>query len=258
MSTMPPPLAADLNAGLRRLKLAAIRRLAPELLITAKTQRWSPEEFLRTLVEAEITARDQSNARTRMRQAAFPVTKTLAEFDLAASSIPPATFSYLASLEWIRAAENACLIGPAGTGKSHVLVGLGVAAVAAGHKVRYFTAAELVETLYRALADNSVGKVIETLLRNDLIICDELGFAPLDDTGAQLLFRFVAAAYERRALGIGSHWPFESWGRFMPEHTTAVSLLDRLLHHCHVIITNGDSYRMKQAREQGGHTRKTS
>ena len=258
MTAAPPPLAPDLAAGLKRLKMAAMRRLAPELLVTARTQRWAPEEFLRTLVEAEITARDESSAANRMRQAAFPVAKTLGEFDLAASSIPQATFDYLASLEWIRGAENTCLIGPAGTGKSHVLVALGVAAVSAGHKVRYFTAAELVETLYRALADNSVGRVIENLLRNDLIICDELGFAPLDDTGAQLLFRFVAAAYERRSLGIGSHWPFESWGRFLPEHTTAVSLLDRLLHHCHVIITDGDSYRMKQARAQGGTTRKTS
>jgi DNA replication protein DnaC len=258
VTAAPPPLAADLAEGLKRLKMAAMRRLAPELLVTAKTQRWAPEEFLRTLVEAEITARDESNARTRMRQAAFPVAKTLAEFDLAASSIPKATFDYLASLEWIRGAENTCLIGPAGTGKSHMLVALGVAAVQAGHKVRYFTAAELVETLYRALADNSVGKVIENLLRNDLIICDELGFAPLDDNGAQLLFRFVAAAYERRALGIGSHWPFESWGRFLPEHTTAVSLLDRLLHHCYVVVTDGDSYRMKQTRARGGGTRKIS
>jgi DNA replication protein DnaC len=252
MSTTPPPLAPDLTAGLRRLKLAAMRRLAPELLLTAKTQRWTPEELLRTLIEAEITARDESNARNRMRTAAFPVTKTLAEFDLTSSAIPRATFDYLASLEWLRAAENACLIGPAGTGKSHILVALGVAAVEAGHRVRYFTAADLVETLYRALADNSVGRTIDTLLRHDLIICDELGFAPLDDTAAQLLFRFVAAAYERRSLGIGSHWPFESWGRFLPEHTTAVSLLDRLLHHCQVVITDGDSYRMKQARARTG------
>ena len=258
MSTAPPPLAADLNAGLRRLKLAAMRRLAPELLVTARTQRWNPEEFLRTLIDAEITARDESNARTRMKQAAFPVTKRLEEFDVASSSIPPATFSYLASLEWIRATENTCLIGPAGTGKSHMLVALGVAAVETGHRVRYFTAADLVETLYRALADNSAGRTIDTLLRNELIICDELGFAPLDDTGAQLLFRFVAAAYERRSLGIGSHWPFESWGRFLPEHTTAVSLLDRLLHHCHVVITDGDSYRMKQARARGGTRAKPS
>ena len=257
MTTAAPPLAADLNEGLKRLKMAAMRRLAPELLITAKTQRWSPEEFLRTLVEAKITARDESNARNRMRSAAFPVVKTLEEFDVAASSIPKATFDYLASLEWIRGKENTCFIGPAGTGKSHCLVALGVAAVEAGHRVRYYTAADLVETLYRALADNSVGRVIENLLRNDVVLVDELGFAPLDDTGAQLLFRFVAAAYERRSLGIGSHWPFESWGRFLPEHTTAVSLLDRLLHHCHTVVTDGDSYRMKQARARGGATKNT-
>src|SRR6478672_6945849 len=154
--------------------------------------------------------------------------------------------------------ENVCLIGPAGTGKSHMLVALGIAAVEHGHRVRYFTAAELVENLYRGLADNSVGRGIDTLLRNDLVLVDELGFAPLDDTGAQLLFRFVAAAYERRSLGIGSHWPFESWGRFLPEHTTAVSMLDRLLHHCHTVVTDGDSYRMKQARGQGGTNIKTS
>ena len=256
MSTTPPPLAADLNDGLKRLKMAAMRRLAPELLLTAKTQRWNPEEFLRTLIEAEITARDESNARTRMRTAAFPVAKRLDDFDVAASSIPKPTFDYLASLEWIRAAENCCLIGPAGTGKSHVLVALGVAAVEAGYRVRYFTAADLVETLYRALADNSVGRVIENLLRNELVLVDELGFAPIDDTGAQLLFRFVAAAYERRSLGIGSHWPFESWGRFLPEHTTAASLLDRLLHHANVVITDGESYRMREARNRQGGTPK--
>jgi DNA replication protein DnaC len=247
-----PPLAPDLHAGLRRLKLAAMRALAPELLVTAKTQRWAPEELLRTLVEAEITARDTSNARHRLKAAAFPVVKTLQELDVTASSIPRATFDYLASLEWIGAHENLCLVGPAGTGKSHTLIALGVAAVQAGHRVRYFTAAELVETLYRGLADNSVGRAIDTLLRADLVIVDELGFAPLDDTGAQLLFRFVAAAYERRAVGIGSHWPFEQWGRFLPEHTTAVSLLDRLLHHSIVVVTEGESFRMRQARSQGG------
>jgi DNA replication protein DnaC len=247
-----PVLAPDLVDGLRRLKLAAMRRLAPELLVTAKTQRWTPEELLRTLIEAEITARDASNARTRMKTAAFPVLKTIDEFDQSVSSIPKATLDYLSSLEWIDARENLCLVGPAGTGKSHLLVALGVAAVQAGHRVRYYTAAELVETLYRGLADNSVGKILDTLLRNDLIIVDEVGFAPLDDTGAQLLFRFVAAAYERRALGIASHWPFESWGRFLPEHTTAVSLLDRLLHHANVVVTEGDSYRMREARTKGG------
>ena len=252
MTAAVPALPADILAGLRRLKLAAMRGLAPELLVTAKTQRWAPEEFLRTLIEAEITARDASNARARLKTAAFPVIKTLDEFNVSTSSIPPATFDYLASLEWIRAKENLCLVGPAGTGKSHTLIALGVAAVEAGHRVRYFTAAELVETLYRGLADNSVGRVIDNVLRAELVIVDELGFAPLDDTGAQLLFRFVAAAYERRSLGIASHWPFESWGRFLPEHTTAASMLDRLLHHASVVVTEGESFRMREARGRGG------
>lgn len=248
-----PPLTADLDAGLRRLKLAAVRRSAPEVLLTAKTQRWTPEEVLRTLVEAEIAARDASNAANRLKAAAFPIIKTLDGFDVAASSIPQATIDYLASLEWVRTQHNLAIIGPPGTGKSHVLIGLGHAAIHAGHKVRYFTAADLLDTLYRGLADNTVGKIIDSLLRADLVILDEIGFAPLDDTGTQLLFRLVAAGYERRSLAVASHWPFEQWGRFLPEHTTAASILDRLLHHATVVITDGQSYRMRHAHhKQGG------
>jgi len=251
-AAVPQALAPDLEAALRRLKLAAVRRLAPEVLQTARTQRWAPDELLRTLLEAELAARDASNARARLQAAGFPVRKTLDEFRVAESAIPRATFDYLASLEWIRARENLVLVGPAGTGKSHTLIALGHAAVETGFRVRYFAAATLAETLYRGLADNSVGRLIEGLLRADLVIVDDLGFAPLDDTGAQLLFRFVAAAYERRSLGVASHWPFESWGRFLPEHTTAVALLDRLLHHSVTVVTSGDSYRMKEARLRGG------
>ncbi len=258
MSAAPPVLAPDLAAGLRRLKLAAMRQLAPELLATAKTQRWAPEELLRTLVEAEIAARDESNARARLRTAGFPVTKTLAEFNVGLSSVPQASWDYLASLEWIRATENLCLVGPAGTGKSHALIALGHAAVAAGMRVRYFAAADLVETLYRGMADNSVAKIIDSLLRAELLIVDELGFAPLDLAGTQLLFRFVAAAYERRSLGVASHFPFEAWGRFLPEHTTAASMLDRLLHHAVVVVTEGESYRMREAKSKGGGRPKKS
>ncbi len=165
-----------------------MRRLASEVLHTAKVQRWTPEEVLRTLIEAEYSSRDESNLRNRLRGTGFPVAKSLEEFKVAASSVPQATFDYLAGLEWISKAQNLCLVGPGGTGKRHLLVALAHAAVAAGHKVRYLTAAELAEQLYRGVADNSVGRVIDTLLRHDLVIVDEIGFAPLDDTGTQLLF----------------------------------------------------------------------
>jgi len=250
IAAVAPPLPVDLIESLRRLRLATMREQAAEVLHTARTQRWAAEDVLRTLLEAEITARDAANRGIRLKQAGFPVPKTLEAFDMTDSSIPRPTFDYIASLEWVGARENLLLVGPAGTGKSHALVGCGVRAVERGMKVRYIVAADLIETLYRGLADNSVGKVISGLLRNELILIDELGFAPLDDTGSQLLFRFVAAAYERRSLGVASHWPFEEWGHFLPVQTTAVSLLDRLLHHAVVVVTSGDSWRMKEARER--------
>ncbi len=221
--------------------------------MVAKTQRWKPEEFLRTLVEAEIASRDASNARaSRLKAAAFPVTKTLDEFDVSASSVPRATFDYLASLEWIAGQGEPLSRRTGGDRQDPPPRRPRPPAVDAGKRVRYFTATDLVETLYRGLADNSVGRVIEQILKADLILIDEIGFAPMDDTGAQLFFRIVAAAYERRSLGIGSHWPFEDWGRFLPEHTTAVSLLDRLFTTASSSPPQGESFRLKEARQKGG------
>jgi DNA replication protein DnaC len=259
MTATAPALEADLVAGLKRLQLAHFRAVAAETLQTAMTQRWTPEALLRALITTEVTGRNAANLAARLKAAGFPVAKGFDDFQVAASSVPPATVDYVASLEWLRARENLCLIGPAGTGKSHLLVAAGQAAVLAGFKVRYTIAADLVETLYRGLADNTVGKVIDQLLRHDAILVDELGFAPLDDIGTQLLFRFVAAAYERRSLGVASHWPFDQWGRFLPQQSTAASLLDRLLHHAVIVVTEGESFRMKEARSRaGGHPVRTT
>jgi DNA replication protein DnaC len=247
-----PPLAPDIIAGLKRVQLAHFRTEAAEILQTATTQRWPPEQILRALLETEVAGRDAANQANRLKAAGFPAQKTFEDFQVAASSVPPATVDYVASLEWLRARENLCLIGPAGTGKSHLLLAAGRAAVLAGYRVKYLIAADLVETLYRGLADNSVGRVIDVLLHNDAVLIDELGFAPLDDLGTQLLFRFVAAAYERRSLGVASHWPFDQWGRFLPQQSTAASLLDRLLHHAVIVVTDGESFRMKEARSRSG------
>jgi DNA replication protein DnaC len=141
-----------------------MRRVAPELLVTAKTQRWTPEELLRALVEVEITARDASNTRLRTKQASFPTIKTVEQFDLTASSIAPPTWAYLTSLEWIRAKENLTFIGPAGHRQEpRPDRPRATPPSSTGLRVRYFTAAELVENLYRGLADNSVGRLIETV-----------------------------------------------------------------------------------------------
>jgi len=235
--------------GLRRLKLRRIRQLAPEVCQTARTQRWRPEEVLRVLVSEEVKARDESGRLTRLKQAAFPVHKTLASFQVAASSLSQATFDYLASLEWLSEHRNLALVGPPGTGKSHLAVALGHAAVDAGYRVRFFRADVLIEQLYRGLADNSVGRLIDGILRTDLVLVDELGFSALDSVAGNHLFRLVAAAYETRSLVVTSNWAFEQWTNFLPDATTATAILDRLLHHCQVAILSGESYRLREAKE---------
>ena len=195
MSATPAALAPDLVAGLKRVQLAHFRVVAAEIVQTATTQRWPPEQLLRTLLSTEIAGRDAANQAARLKAAGFPVAKTFDGFQVAVSSVPQATLDYVASLEWLRARENLCLIGPVGTGKTHLLLAAGQAAVLAGHKVKYLIAADLVETLYRGLADNQ-------------------------------------------------------WGRFLPQQSTAASLLDRLLHHAVIVVTDGESFRMKEARSR--------
>ena len=246
---MTQPLDPELEAGLRRLRLRAMRELAPELLQTAKTQRWPPAELLATLVGEELASRDASNERARIKAAGFPAHKTLDGFDLKASQLPRPTFEFLASLEWLDRNENLCLAGPAGVGKSHLAQALGRAAITAGKKVRFFPADQLIEALYRGLADNTVGKLIERLLRHDLVVIDDLGFTAMDRVAADHLFRFIAAAYEQRSIAITTNVDFQNWTQFLPDAATATAILDRFLHHCHVIALDGESYRLREARQ---------
>ena len=257
-ATNPPPLPADLNEGLKRLKMAAMRRLAPELLVTAKTQRWKPEEFLRTLIEAEIATRDASKARTLLVSRGVPGHQD-AEFDVAASSVPAATFDYLASPEWIRAAENEYMIGPAGTGKSHILVAVGIAgsrpatgsatlpplnwsrpATAAWPTTPWANSSTPCCATTSCALTSSASRCWTTPVPN----CCSGSSPPPTNTA-------------RSASGrTGRSSPRD--GRFLPEHATAVSTLDGLLHHCDTVVTDGDSCRMKQARAKGGIPTKMS
>ncbi|HZL05089.1 MAG TPA: ATP-binding protein [Coriobacteriia bacterium] len=139
--------------------------------------------------------------------------------------------------------------GPAGVGKSHLAQALGRAAITAGHKVRFFQADQLIEALYRGLADNTVGKLIERLLRHDLIVIDDLGFTALDRIAADHLFRFISAAYEQRSVAITTNVDFERWTQFLPDAASATAIIDRFIHHCHVISLDGESFRLREARQ---------
>jgi predicted RND superfamily exporter protein/DNA replication protein DnaC len=212
----------------------------------------APQPTQRMPVPVSAPAALDPATAARLAAAGFPVRKSLEDFRVETSSVPAATVADLAGLGWVDAAENVCLIGPSGTGKSHLLIGLANAAVTAGHSVRYFSAEELVEALHAGLQDNSVGRVINELLENDVIVIDDLGFAMLDERGTQLLFRFVAAAYERRSLLVASQVPLDRWAASLSSPDTGASLVERLLHHAVVVTTEGESFRVREARARRG------
>ena len=242
----PPPLDAQLEALLRRMRLPHIRRVAPEVLATAKAQRWDPAEVLRVLLAAEVAGRDRSSLATRRARAGFPTGKTFDAWDAALSSIPPPTQAALRTLEWIGRAENLVVCGPAGTGKTFLLEALGQAAVEAGRHVAWFTLEALGVLVRRHRADDSVTKAIGRILPADLVVVDDIGLLPVGPDAAEGLYRLVDAAYERRSVAISSNLHPSGFDELMPK-TLATATVDRLLHHAHLCQTSGESVRLSQA-----------
>ncbi|HEV7450935.1 MAG TPA: IS21-like element helper ATPase IstB [Pseudonocardiaceae bacterium] len=242
----PPPLDDQLEALLRRMRLPHIRRTAPEVLATAKAQRWDPAEVLRVLLTEEIAGRDRSSLATRRARAAFPTGKTFDGWDQALSSIPAPTQAALQTLEWISRAENLVVCGPAGTGKTFLLEALGQTAVEAGKHVAWFTLEALGVLVRRHRADDSVTKAISKILRADLVVIDDIGLLPVGPDAAEGLYRLVDAAYERRSIAVSSNLHPSGFDELMPK-TLATATVDRLLHHAHLCQTSGDSVRLSQA-----------
>ncbi|MCT1640519.1 IS21-like element helper ATPase IstB [Dietzia cinnamea] len=241
-----PPLPADLDAILRRLRLPHIRRHAPEVIATAKAQRWDPAEVLRALLAEEANGRDRASLATRRATAGFPTGKTFDAWDESASSIPAPTQQALRTLEWVHRKENLVVCGPSGTGKTFLLEALGQQAVEQGLKVSWFTLEDLGVLLRRHRADDTVTKAIAKILRADLIIVDDIGLLPVATDAAEGLYRLVDAAYEKRAIAISSNLHPAGFDELMPK-TIATATVDRLLHHAHVCQTSGDSIRLTQA-----------
>ena len=241
-----PPLPEDLTGLLRRMRLPYLRAAAPEVLATAKAQRWDPAEVLRVLLAEEVTGRERSALATRRAAAGFPTGKTFDAWNPQASSIPTPTQQALRTLEWVHRRENLVVCGPSGTGKTFLLEALGQQAVEAGMHVAWLRLEDLGVLLRRHRADDTVAKAITRLLKAELIIVDDIGLLPVAADAAEGLYRLVDAAYEKRSIAISSNLHPAGFDELMPK-TLATATVDRLLHHAHVCQTSGDSVRLTQA-----------
>ena len=241
-----PPLDPELERLLRRMRLPYIRNAAPELLATAKAQRWDPAEVLKALLVEEVSGRDRSALATRRARAGFPTGKTFAAWDPELSSIPAPTQQALRTLEWVHRRENLIVCGPAGTGKTFLLEAPGQQAVEAGLHVAWFSLESLGVLVRRHRADDTVTTAITRILRSDLVMVDDIGLLAVGADAAEGLYRLVDAAYKKRSIAISSNLHPAGFDELMPK-TLATATVDRLLHHAHLCQTRGDSVRLSQA-----------
>jgi DNA replication protein DnaC len=246
-----PALPEEVSALLRRMRLPYIRRAAPEVCATARSQRWDPAEVLRILLQEEVKGRDAATRGLRRRNAGFPTGKTFSSWRAGRSSISPPTQQALMTLEWIGRAENLALCGPSGTGKSHFCEALGETAIEAGMRVAWFTLESLTATLNRAKVDVSQTKVLARICRCELIVVDDIGMLPSGQDAAEAFYRLVDAAYEKRSLAVTSNLHPAGFDTIMPK-TLATATVDRLLHHAHLVVTEGPSLRLAEATEGKG------
>ena len=241
-----PPLPPELDALVRRMRLPYLRKAAPDVLATARAQRWEPAEVLRVLLAEEVTGRDAATRRMRRKTAGFPAGKTFSSWRPEESSVPAATQDALSTLEWIGRAENPVIAGPSGTGKSHLVEALAHAAIEKDLRVAWFTLETLTATIGRAKADGSVARTVTRICRSDLIVVDDIGMLPAGQDAAEAFYRITDAAYERRSVAVTSNIHPSGFDSIMPK-TLATATVDRLLHHAHLVLTKGDSHRLAEA-----------
>jgi DNA replication protein DnaC len=237
-----------LETQLKQLKLPAFVAHYSVLAQDAARNNLSYERYLLGLVQEEVNQRERRSVERAVRQAKFPVIKDLAEFDFGAlPDLPSKRILDLAQGGYLKQSEPIILLGNPGLGKTHIACGLALAACRQGRRVRFYTAAGLVNELMVAQRDYRLSRVVAGALKQDVIVLDELGFIPFTESGAQLLFQFCAALYERVALIVTTNLHFAEWGRVLGgDDKLAAALLDRLTHRAHILEFVGTSFRFRQ------------
>jgi DNA replication protein DnaC len=237
-----------LEAYLKRLRLPAIGRHYQELARQAAQGNLPYEAFLLALVEIEAQQREENAHQKRLRMARFPVIKSLDQFDFTTlPSLNKAMVLDLAQGGYLDKRENLILMGNSGTGKTHLATALGLIACQQGRKVRFFTAAGLINQLTEAQASLRLSYLERSLAQMDLLIIDEIGYVPFSEKGAQLFFQVAAQSYERQSLIMTTNLDFSQWPQVFGSEQLTGALLDRLTHHAHILTMNGESFRFRES-----------
>jgi DNA replication protein DnaC len=241
----PPHLVTDLKT----LCLTSLAREWERFARTARSKRQTHADFLAEIAAFEVTQRRERRIQRRLKEARFPVLKTLDGFDFAAPhGLDRDEILELFTCDFVEQAANVVLIGGVGTGKSHLAIALGMACVQKDYRVRFTTAAELCNLLVEAQAAGRLSRKLAQMARYDVVVLDELGYVPFDRRDADLLFNFITKVYERRSLVVTTNLPFAKWSRVFGDATAAAAVIDRIVHHATVLQTKGASYRLKDAK----------
>ena len=239
-------VASEIAYLTRALKAPSLAGAVQRLAERARAESWSHEEFLAACLQREVAAREAHGGEGRIRAARLPARKSLEEFDFDHQrSLKREVITHLGTLDFVTARENVVFLGPPGTGKTHLAIGLGIRACQAGHRVLFATAAGWVARLADAHHAGRLQAELTRLGRYPLLIIDEVGYIPFEAEAANLFFQLVSSRYERASLIVTSNKVFGRWGEVFGDDVVAAAMIDRLVHHAEVLALKGDSYRLK-------------